>query len=92
MSRFSMGGMIILIMLLLQWDGRSLLSNGQDFKQFIASREEKADVASIQVSWLKPNLDFGLSGYIAIRKNRKEGGGVLYGVGILMHTAQCGEV
>lgn len=39
-----MGGMIILIMLFLQWNARSLLANGQDFKQFMFSRREKPDI------------------------------------------------
>lgn len=70
-----MCGLIILIMLILQWNARSLIANGQDFKQFIGTREEKPEVVCVQETWLKPNLDFVLSGYIAIRQDRREGGG-----------------
>lgn len=70
-----MCGLILLIMLLLQWNARSLIANGQDFKQFIASRREKPDVVCIQETWLKPNLDFVLYGYEAVRRDRREGGG-----------------
>ncbi len=44
---------IILIMLILQWNARSLLANGQDFKQFIASRRELPEVICVQETWLK---------------------------------------
>lgn len=62
-------------MLILQWNARSLIANGQDFKQFIYSRKEKPDLLCIQESWLKPNLDFIIKGYVAIRRDRKEGVG-----------------
>ncbi len=70
-----MCGLIIIVMLLLQWNARSLIANGQDFKQFIASRREKPDIICVQESWLKPNLDFIIYGYVAIRQNRVNGGG-----------------
>lgn len=62
-------------MLILQWNARSLLANGQDFKQFIDSRKEKPDVVCIQETWLKPSLDFVLYDYVAVRCDRGNGGG-----------------
>ena len=62
-------------MIILQWNGRSLLANGQDFKQFIYSREEKLDVICVQETWLKPRWDFNIKEYVSVRKDRLEGGG-----------------
>lgn len=67
--------LIIFVMLILQWNARSLIANGQDFKQFIRSRREKPDVICIQESWLKPNLDFIIYGYVSVRQDRENGGG-----------------
>lgn len=61
---------LIILMLILQWNARSLLANGQDFKQFIDSRKEKPDVVCIQETWLKPSLDFVLYDYVAVRCDR----------------------
>lgn len=66
---------LILIILILQWNARSLIANGQDFKQFIVSRGEKPDIVCVQESWLKPNLDFVLHGYVTVRRDRIEGAG-----------------
>lgn len=63
--------MILLIMFILQWNARSLLSNGQDFKQFIDSRSVKPDIMCIQETWLKPRFDFVLNNYIVIRRDRE---------------------
>lgn len=62
-------------MLILQWNARSLIANGQDFKQFIYSQKIKPDVMCIQESWLKPNLDFVRRGYVAVRRDREGGTG-----------------
>lgn len=72
-----MCGLIVLtlIILILQWNTRSLIANGQDFKQFIGSRGEKTDIVCIQESWLKPNLEFVLHGYVTVRRDRIEGTG-----------------
>lgn len=69
--------MILFIMLILQWNARSLLANGQDFKQFIDSRSVKPDVMCIQETWLKPRFDFVLSNFIIIRRDREQGSGGL---------------
>jgi len=62
-------------MLILQWNRRSLLANEQDFKQFVGRRVEKTEIVCIQETWLKPQLDFVLYDYVAIRYDIREGGG-----------------
>lgn len=54
-SRDSMSGCILTI-LILHWNARSLITNGQDFKQFILNRKTKPDTVCVQESWLKPVL------------------------------------
>ena len=66
---------IVIIMIILQWNARSLIANGQEFKQFIYSQQEKPDILCIQESWLKPNLDFIIQGYVSVRRDREEGTG-----------------
>ncbi|XP_035277579.1 uncharacterized protein LOC118229593 [Anguilla anguilla] len=66
---------LVVVMLILQWNARSLIANGQDFKKFIYSQKEKPDLLFIQESWLKPSLDFIINGYMAIRWDRKDGAG-----------------
>lgn len=60
---------------ILQWNARSLIANGQDFKQFVLEREERPDVVCIQETWLKSGLDFILYGYVAVRKDIRKGRG-----------------
>lgn len=61
----------------LQWNARSLLANGQEFKQFIEEQDVKPNIICVQETWLKPSLDFVLYGYVAVRKDRDMvGGGV----------------
>ena len=69
------GWKVLIIMLLLQWIARSLIANGQDFKKFVARREEKPDLICIQESWLKPHWDFVIYGYVSARRDREEGAG-----------------
>lgn len=67
---------VILMVIILQWNARSILANGQEFKQFINELNEEPDVMCIQETWLKPNLDYVVHGYSIIRRDRKsEGGG-----------------
>lgn len=35
---------LILLMLILQWNARSMIANGQEFKKFLDKRVEKPDV------------------------------------------------
>lgn len=63
---------VCLMIIILQWNAKSLISNGQEFKKYIS------DLGNIQETWLKPQLDFIIQGYTAIRNDRKDrqGGGV----------------
>lgn len=62
---------------LLQWNARSLIGNGQEFKRFVTSSDVDFDILCVQETWLKPSLDFVLPGYVSIRKDRsnRQGGG-----------------
>lgn len=51
-----MYGVIILIMLIFQWNARSLVANRQDFKNFVNNRSEKPDVGCVQESGIKPSF------------------------------------
>ena len=62
------------MVILLQWNARSLLANGQEFKHFLRELVNKPDVICIQESWLSPALDFVLYGYMGVRRDREEGG------------------
>lgn len=59
--------------MILQWNARSLIANGQELKGFINKLEIKPDVICIQETWLKQSLDFVIKGYISIRRDRVEG-------------------
>ena len=69
----------LLMFYLLQWNARSLIANGQEFKRYvdIFKGEYKPAVLCIQETWLKPCLDFVVPGYECIRQDRsgKAGGG-----------------
>lgn len=67
-----------MILVLLQWNARSLIANGQEFKKLVSDLSDKAHVICVQDTWLKPQLDFVISGYTAIRNDREisKGGGV----------------
>lgn len=62
---------------LLQWNARSLIANGQEFKKFVVESEVKFDIVCIQETWLRPHLDFILPGYESVRFDRdgNQGGG-----------------
>lgn len=70
-----MDWLILIMVILLQWNARSLLANGQEFKHFIKTLAVKPDIICIQETWLKPNLDFIIYGYFGIRKDRDLGKG-----------------
>ena len=62
---------------ILQWNARSLLANGQDFKQLenrSRQRREKLDILCIQETCLKLSLDLVLFDYIMIRMDGEHGG------------------
>lgn len=62
---------------LLQWNARSLIGNGQEFKRFVTSSDIDLYIICVQETWLKPTLDFVLPGYVSVRKERsdRQGGG-----------------
>lgn len=63
----------------LQWNARSLISNGQEFKKYVEDLEVKLNVICVQESWLIPRLDFVIKGYISVRRDRDsgKGGGII---------------
>lgn len=70
-----------MVISVLQWNARSLISNGQKFKKVIDFKDDKEfkpHVICIQETWLKSHLDFVIQGYISIRRDRQtcNGGGV----------------
>lgn len=62
---------------ILQWNARSLIANGQEFKRFVAAFNDKPEIICVQESWLKPCLGFVIPGYESLRKDRynRSGGG-----------------
>lgn len=68
-------------MIVLQWNARSLLSNGQEFKGFIQGLADRPDVMCVEETWLRPALDFAVEGYDCVRRDREGGSG---GGGVLL--------
>lgn len=68
---------LVMVFHLLQWNARSLIANGQEFKKFVAESEVKPDIVCIQETWLRPHLDFIIPGYESVRFDRggSQGGG-----------------
>jgi len=64
-----------MVLLILQWNARSLIANGQEFKNFTSKQERCPDIICVQESWLKTCLNFPLQGYIVIRRDRTVGTG-----------------
>lgn len=62
---------------IMQWNARSLVANGQEFKHLIDCLGEKPDIICIEETWLNPRLDFRIPGYKCERKDRENisGGG-----------------
>ncbi|XDV52299.1 hypothetical protein PO909_021042 [Leuciscus waleckii] len=63
------------MVLLLQWNARSLMANGQEFKKYIDDLPNKPDIICVQETWLRPNLEFRLDGYASVRCDRGDGVG-----------------
>lgn len=66
--------LLTFMVVLLQWNARSLLANGQEFNHFVRELDCKPDIICIQETWLKPNLDYVLYGYTGVRRDREHGG------------------
>lgn len=78
----------IMVLTILQWNTRSLIANGHEFKQFIVDQENSPDIICVQETWLKPNLDYVINGYISIRKDRNNGNSG--GVARIRGSSNCG--
>lgn len=59
------GFIFIMVLLILQWNGKSLIANGQEFLEDLPA---KPDVICLVETWLKPTQDFVIQGYVAVRK------------------------
>lgn len=70
-----MGWTVILMLVILEWNARSLVANGLEVKGYLNQMEEKPDVICVQESWLKPKFDFVIKGYVTVRRDREEGNG-----------------
>ena len=57
---------------ILQWNARSLVRNGQEFKKFIDRLDNEPEVICVQETWLRPCLDFVIPGYESVRLDRAE--------------------
>lgn len=64
-----------MMLIILQWNARSLIANGQEFKKYIDNLIEKPHIICIQETWLKPQMDFIIKGYNVIRNDREYGRG-----------------
>ena len=64
-----------MFLIILQWNSRSLTSNGQEFKKFVENLSDKPHVICVQETWLKPQWDFVMYGYTAKRNDRETGNG-----------------
>lgn len=49
--------------IILQWNARSLIANGQEFEGFIGDYSRTPYILCIQETWLKPMLDFVIRRY-----------------------------
>ena len=71
-------GWFIMLLIILQWNARSLIVNGQEFKRYIFELQNRPHIICVQETWLKLQLDFIIQGYTTIRNDRElgKGGGV----------------
>ena len=68
----------LIMVLHIQWNARSLIANGQEFKKYIYDLEVVPEVICVQETWLRPQLDFVIPGFSCIRHDRdnnQNGGG-----------------
>lgn len=67
-----------MVLIIIHWNARSLIANGQEFNKFIDDLVEKPNVIYIQETWIKPQLDFIIKGYNVVTTDREPGrvGGV----------------
>lgn len=79
-----------MMLIVLQWNARSLIANGQEFKKYIDNLKEKPNIICIQETWLKPLLNFTIKGYVSVRKDRESGQGG--GVATFIQNGMCYRV
>ena len=63
-----------MVLSILQWNARSLIANGQELK-YNVNVLGNPHLVCIQETWLKPQLDFVIFGYVSVRKDREHGTG-----------------
>lgn len=61
---------IIMGLIILHWNAHSLISNGQELKQYVSTCSHPPQVICIQETWLIPEIDFRIPGYTSIRQDR----------------------
>ncbi len=58
---------LLMVFHILQWNARSLIANGQEFKKVVDELEVLPDVMCLQETWLRTHLEFVTPGYNSIR-------------------------
>lgn len=68
-----------MVLIISQWNARSLIANGQELKNDVDNQSVKPNVICIQETWMIPKLDFSIKGYSSIRRDGEngKGGGVI---------------
>lgn len=69
-------GIRIILMVIhnLQWNARSLISNGKELKKLVKDKMKMVpDVICIQEMWLRPHLDFVITEYSSVPYARQGG-------------------
>ena len=75
--------LLLLMVIILQWNAQSLIAHGNEFKHALSKWDTKPDIICIQETWLKEDKTFKLYGYDLFRCDRNEtskssGGGVAF--------------
>lgn len=68
-----------MVLHILQWNARSLIANGQEFKKYIHELDVP-DAICVQETWLRDRLDYVIPGFSSIRydrPNNQTGGGCI---------------
>lgn len=64
-----------MVLIILQWNARCLLNNGQEFREFNLNLQELPHIICIQATWLKLQWDFIIRGHTATRNDNESGKG-----------------
>ena len=62
-------------MLIIQWNAKSLVAHGSEFKKYVSELLTKPDIICFQETWLKEHNRFHMPGYSLIRRDRARGKG-----------------